>query len=254
MKKHTGFSKVGLVACLIMLALVGLTIFLVTEKDAKVSKFREFTTKVAGPLEENGYIGDHIEGPTDAPVLIFEYSDFQCGYCALMSTQIKDIINAAEGNLAIVHRSFLLSYHQNGTAAASAAEAAGLQGYYEAYSDELFNRQDEWAYASASERTAMFLQYFKNVTDEKGDEIKFLDDLNSANVSKKINFDIKLAQLVDVSATPSFYIDGKLIDFGNKNGGEITINDETFSWDSPLTSDEFKQLILNIVNASLESK
>ena len=51
--------------------------------------------------------------------------------------------------------------------------------------------------------------------------------------------------------TPSFYIDGELIDFGSKNGGQITVNGKDFSWDHSLSNEEFDELILNIVDAKL---
>ena len=81
--------------------------------------------------EDNGQIGVHVLGKADAPVLLFEYGDFQCEGCASLNPILQTLVKEFEGKVGIVMRYFLLSYHQNATAAASAAEAAGKQGYYE---------------------------------------------------------------------------------------------------------------------------
>ena len=152
-----------------------------------------------------------------------------------------------DGKLAIVYRSFLLSYHQNGTAAASAAEAAGLQGYWKEYADKLFEEQSEWEYADTSERTELFNKYFKEVTNNKGDLDKFNQDIASEAVSKKISFDMGIGKRVDVSGTPAFYVDGQLINWGSE--GSVTVNGQTISWDSARSGDDFIKLIKDIVAA-----
>ena len=152
-----------------------------------------------------------------------------------------------DGKLAIVYRSFLLSYHQNGTAAASPAEAAGLQGYWKEYADKLFEEQSEWEYADTSERTELFNKYFKEVTNNKGDLDKFNQDIASEAVSKKISFDMGIGKRVDVSGTPAFYVDGQLINWGSE--GSVTVNGQTISWDSARSGDDFIKLIKDIVAA-----
>ena len=74
--------------------------------------------------DDNGQIADHIKGDKNAPVLIFEYADYQCSACAGMNSRVNKLLEEYGGKLAIVYRNFLLNYHQNATAAASAAEAA----------------------------------------------------------------------------------------------------------------------------------
>ena len=169
----------------------------------------------------------------------------------MMNPYVNAVVEELEGDLAVVYRNFLLSYHQNGTAAATAAEAAGLQGYWKKYADKLFAEQTEWQYASGSERTAMFKKYFEAVTNGQGDLTKFENDLKSSSISKKISFDMGIAQRIDVGGTPSFYIDGQLIDFSNKQGSSITVNGKTFTWEGSMTTGEFKQLIKNIVYAKM---
>ena len=199
--------------------------------------------------KDNGNIGDHVKGSADAPVLIFEYADYQCPGCASINPRVNKIVEELDGKLAVVYRSFLLSYHQNGTAAASAAEAAGLQGYWKPYADKLFAEQAEWEYAAPSKRTELFNKYFEEVTDGKGDLDKFNADIASEAVSKKISFDMGIGKRIDVTATPAFYVDGQLISWGSE--GEITINGKTITWDSARSGDEFGKLIKDIVAAKL---
>ncbi len=95
------------------------------------------------------------KGPTlgslDAPVLIVEFSDFQCGFCRkfwgdtfpkLKSTYID------KGQLRFVYRHFaILGKHS--VQAAQAAECAGEQGKFWSYHDKLFGKQGALAFTEA---------------------------------------------------------------------------------------------------------
>ena len=250
MRKKAGFSVWGVVAIVAVVAVIVIGAFTVIDGNNKATDFNkyDFYSVIEGD-SSNGGIGDHVKGDADAPVLIFEYADYQCPGCASINPYVNKAVEKLNGKLGVVYRSFLLSYHQNGTAAASAAEAAGLQGYWKPYADKLFSEQAEWEYASAGERTALFDKYFEEVTDGKGDLDKFNKDIASDEVSKKISFDMGIGKRIDVSGTPAFYIDGQLISWGSE--GEIEINGKTISWDSARSKDEFVKLIEEIVEAKL---
>ncbi len=255
MKKLQGFSVAGVIIGILVVALLGVATWAIVDGNNKATNYQEydFNTIIEG-TKDNGEIGDHVKGDPNAPVLIFEYADYQCPGCASINPRINKLIDQLDGKLAIVYRSFLLSFHQNGTAAASAAEAAGLQGYWKAYADKLFSEQSEWQYASASERTEFFNKYFEEVTDGKGDVAKFNEDIASEAVSKKISFDMGISKRVDVQATPAFYIDGQVIDWGNSDNSEtdsVTINGEVISWEGPLSGDDFIKLLKDIVAKKL---
>ena len=165
--------------------------------------------------DDNGQIADHIKGDKNAPVLIFEYADYQCSACAGMNSRVNKLLEEYDGKLAIVYRNFLLNYHQNATAAASAAEAAGLQGYWKEYADKLFANQSTWSEASGDSRTSMFVDLFNNVTNGQGDVQKFVSDMNGSNVKAKLDFDAGLSKGLEIPGTPSFYLDGELIQLNN---------------------------------------
>lgn len=215
-RKNVGWV-VAIVA--IIIAFVGIVGWRIADKKANQIDYSKYDSNaIIEANEDNGGISDHIKGSADAPVLIYEYADYQCSGCASANPRVNKLIEEYAGKLGVVYRNFLLSYHQNGTAAASAAEAAGLQGYWKEYADKLFANQSVWASASGDTRTDMFVDLFTNVTDGKGDVDKFISDMNSAEVKAKINFDMGLAEDLDIPGTPSFFLNGERIDISNISG------------------------------------
>ena len=166
---------------------------------------------IIAPTDDNGNLEEHIKGDKNAPVKIVEYADYQCDYCAMYNPRVNKIVEEYDGKVAIIYRNFLLDYHQNGTAAASAAEAAAIQGYWKEYADLLFSNQSTWAYSTATDRLNVFVDYFKQVSDGKGDIDKFKSDMRSDNVSKKISFDMGAGKYQNVDGTPAFYLNGEHI-------------------------------------------
>jgi protein-disulfide isomerase len=78
---------------------------------------------------------DHVKGPDDAPLVIV-YADFECPYCAAAADRL------AGARLRLAFRHFpVRSSHPRAWAAASAAEAAGLQGRFWEMHDLLFADQ-----------------------------------------------------------------------------------------------------------------
>ena len=252
MKKTSGFSRIGVIAGILVTVFIVIASILVIDANNKATDYNKYDFfSVIGPDEHNGNIGDHVKGSPDAPVLIFEYADYQCEYCASMNPRVNAAVGKSDGKLAIVYRNYLLSYHSNGTAAASAVLAAGLQNYWKEYADKMFTEQSEWYYATASTRTDMFVKYFEEVTENKGDVEKFKADMASDSVSKRINFDMGIGKRLGVPGTPSFYVDGQYIDWSNKQGSEITVNGQKISWDHNLTGAELTDLLLQITEAKL---
>lgn len=249
MKKTGGFSVAGVIAGVVIVAVIAVGAFFVIDGNNKATNFNEYDFySIIQPDANNGNIGDHVKGDPEAPVVIFEYADYQCPGCASMNKRVNSIIEELDGKLAVVYRSYLLSYHQNGTAAASAAEAAGLQGYWKQYADKLFTEQAEWEYASPSERTELFDKYFVEVTGGKGDLERFHKDIASEAVSKKISFDMGIGRRIDIAGTPAFYVDGQLISWNA--AGEVIIDGKTVSWEEPQEgTHNFANVIKKIVEA-----
>lgn len=185
-----------------------------TTSEVDISKYDR--TKFIDANDDNGQIADHVKGDIKtAKVVLFEYADYQCSACALFQSWVGELVKEYKGDLAVVFRAFpLTSIHPNAIAAASAVEAAGLQGYWAEMGDLVFANQAEWFYATGSKRTDYFVNYFTSVSKGNGDVAKFKEDMASSRVKAKVSFDKSIAESYKLDATPSFIgPDGKEIDF-----------------------------------------
>lgn len=77
---------------------------------------------------------DHIIGSATAPIVLVEYSDFQCPYCQMVHPTLKRIAEESNGTIAWVYRNFpLYQIHPQATPAALAAECIAAQLGNEAF-------------------------------------------------------------------------------------------------------------------------
>lgn len=191
-----------------LLALTGLVVF--NKKDS-VDVSSIDPAKII-----TGANGDHVYGKADAKVVLFEYGDFQCPGCEGAFPKIKTIKETYKDNVALVFRNFpLTSIHPNALAAATAAEAAAMQGKFWEMHDKLYENQASWSSASAAARTDVLIQYASalglNVDTFKA-------DMSSTVVSDKIARDRELGSKSKVDSTPSFFINSE------KLGSDVVSN------------------------------
>ena len=211
-------KSTGIILAVAVLLFGGLFTWAIIRNQSSAGQYSQYdANSIISANDNNGHIADHIEGNEDAEILLVEYADFQCSGCAANASAVTELVEKYAGKVAVIHRSYVLSYHSNGIAAASAAEAAGLQGYWKAYADLLFANQSEWEGATASTRGSYFNSYFETASKGEGDLEKFQSDLKSEAVSKKIDFDVALAKSVNIEATPALYLDGEPIDWYEQN-------------------------------------
>lgn len=157
-----------------------------------------------------GPIADHVIGSQDQKVVLMEYGDYQCPGCGAVAAPVKELVERYQDKLTFTFRHFpLTNIHPNALAAASAAEAAGLQGKYWEMHDLLFETQQAWSSLDASQRGA----YFENYAGQLGLDIdKYKQDVASKDVSAKISRDRNTSKNYQVNSTPTFVINGQKFD------------------------------------------
>ncbi len=149
-------------------------------------------------------------GDPNAPVKIIEYSDFQCPYCAHFVVQTEQqIIDAyiATGKVYFEYHSFGDFIGVESGRAAEAAYCAGDQNKFWEMHDIIFaNQNGENAGAFTDKRLTAFAG---KIGLDAG---KFSDCFTSGKYLSQLKQDGVEATQSGVKATPSFVINGKLIE------------------------------------------
>jgi protein-disulfide isomerase len=149
--------------------------------------------------------GDWVRGNPQAPVLIIEYSDFQCPSCAMVSPVMDEVLKAYPTQVALVYRHFpLKQVHLQAELAAQAAEAAGTQGKFWEMHDLLFQNQTQWAENRGAKQK--FGEYAKGLGLNIG---QFNQDINSKEIRGLVKADYLSGLEQSLSSTPSFFINGE---------------------------------------------
>jgi protein-disulfide isomerase len=197
MKRYLPFA---IVACVFFIAAgVGTSLFLWKERMIGA---REIKTTVDKPGAEP----PHVRGPLNARVKIEEFGDFQCPSCAALSPALGQAEQKYHGKLCVVFRHFPLANHKYALAAASAVEAAGLQGRFWEMHDLLYGSQLIWT--RAADVQELFNQFAKSLGL---DLERFKIDLESEQMKKRIDADQQRAASLGVNRTPAIFINGERV-------------------------------------------
>jgi protein-disulfide isomerase len=142
---------------------------------------------------------DHIRGNPNAPLTLVEYADFECPFCSTATGSVDEVLAHFGDRVRYVWRHLPLErVHPHAVDAARASEAAALQGRFFELGDRMFEFQDhlEW-------------EHIYRYADGVGCDIeRFDEDLQSANVLHRVQDDAQDAELMDLNATPTFFING----------------------------------------------
>ena len=139
-------------------------------------------------------------GSTDKKIVLFEFSDFQCPFCAKVQKNLKEFMDKHEDRVTLVFKHLPLSrIHPQAIPAAKAAWAAQQQGRFWEYHDALFEQQDK-----------IEEQLYIDIANNLGLDIdKFNGDRQSQKAIASIETDFKLAQKIGISGTPFFVMNGE---------------------------------------------
>jgi protein-disulfide isomerase len=144
-------------------------------------------------------------GRADAPVVMVEYADFQCGYCGKFARDTEpELIKkyVEDGTLRIEWRNFPI-FGEESQAAARAAWAAGRQGRFWEFHAA--------AYAEGAKEKGFGKDRLDALAREAGvaDLGRFARDLDSDAARQAVKKDQEEAYKLGATSTPSFLINGR---------------------------------------------
>jgi len=158
------------------------------------------------PLADAGWFqvspdDDPATGPVDAPVVIIEFSDYQCQFCGQFAREtLHPLLELYPDQIRFVYRDLVI-YGPVSFQAALSAECANDQGAFWLYHDRLFEQQNnltpEFFFAMAEELDLDMQQFARCVSDPvTEDEVK--DDTAAGHD-------------LGIRGTPTFYINGRVL-------------------------------------------
>lgn len=167
-----------------------------TEDDDPTDVIKTMDTKLPELSED-----DHILGDPNAPVILIEYSDFECPYCNRHHDTMKQIMEEYEGQVAWVYRHFPLSFHPEAVPAAVASECAAEQDLFWDYADRLIEN-----YASLDEEL-----YIELAAELGLNTASFEACLGSGNYEDEIATEMSGGSAAGVTGTPGTFVNGTLV-------------------------------------------
>lgn len=139
-------------------------------------------------------------GPADAPVVMVEFSDYQCPFCKRVLSTLQQVLDAYPGKVKWVFRDFpIVSLHPTAPKAHEAARCAGDQGKFWEYHDVLFDRSPRHA-PPELKRYARELRL---------DAAAFERCLDSGAYQAAVDGDVQEGARLGVTGTPTFFINGR---------------------------------------------
>ncbi|HSB26775.1 MAG TPA: thioredoxin domain-containing protein [Pyrinomonadaceae bacterium] len=151
----------------------------------------------------------HTLGPATAPAKLEEFGDFECPPCGMFHPILVEMHKEFGDKLQITFREFPLApAHQHAIAAASAAEAAGLQGKFWEMHDLLYENQKAWH--ESFDVRPIFEGYAKQIGLDMN---RYQRDLNGEEVAQRILADGKRGHSMGVKGTPTVFLNGKEVPF-----------------------------------------
>lgn len=192
-------------------AILFVVLFVVAGIIYNNQKNSDLTSASLGKIEHLQRDYSPIMGPIDAKVTIVEFFDPACGTCSAFYPLVKQMMSEYPGKVNLVLR--YLPLHQNSDVIVSIFEAARLQGRFRETLEQAYKTRDAWIEHHTSKPGKFWVQ----LGDLGLDMEKLNDDMQSAEIARRIKQDMLDAQQLKVSKTPGFFVNGKpLVHFGYK--------------------------------------
>ena len=143
----------------------------------------------------------YAKGPENAPVTIYQFSEFQCPFCARVEPTIDQIVATYGDKVRIIFKNMPLPFHKDAPLAAEAAFAAGAQGKFWEMHKLLFANNKNLKREALTEYAK---QLGLNID-------QFNADLDSHKFAAQVEKETAEGKNAGISGTPTFVINGKKV-------------------------------------------
>jgi protein-disulfide isomerase len=171
------------------------------EKKVEAEK-KAFEESFSSPLKPMIRENESVRGTKDGPLVLIEYSDFECPFCSRGFETVTKILEKYEGKVQFIYKHLPLSFHPAAMIAAQYYEAIRIQSEEKAFKfhDAIFANQRK-------------LKNGKSFLDAEAKKLgvnmkKLAGDFNSDKVNNRIKEDMAEAAKFGIQGTPGFVLNG----------------------------------------------
>jgi len=145
--------------------------------------------------------GAPSKGPAGAPIVLVEYSDYQCPYCKRAEGTVDQLLAAYPDKIRLVYLDFPLGFHQRAMPASVAALCAGDQDKYWEYHDSLIEVNGDYSDQDLNKRAQ----------DLQLDMTAFAACYDSDAHVERVQSVMESASALGVTGTPTFFVNGRMM-------------------------------------------
>lgn len=145
---------------------------------------------------------DHVRGNKSAKITIVEYSDFECPYCKMFDSTMKEVSQKYPNDIAWVYRHYPLSIHPKAQKEAEASECVASLG-----GESAFWKFADRIFEITPSNNGLDLAILPQIASDAGvDVAKFNECLSSGKMADVITLHKKSAEALGINATPNSFI------------------------------------------------
>ena len=180
-------------------------------------KFDAWNANMSNKISDSE--SDYFLGNKSAKVTIVEFSDFECGACRKVYTPLKIIVDKYKDKVKFIYKNYPLDQecnisikhpmHLHACFAANFALCSGLQGKFWNVHEYLFNNHVFEKEISPKELQNII---YSDMDALQLDSDKMKDCMDNHLPKIHIEQDIKEGNKLQISGTPSIFINGKKLD------------------------------------------
>ncbi|MEN6532540.1 MAG: thioredoxin domain-containing protein [Bryobacteraceae bacterium] len=161
----------------------------------------EVKVLIAPPRQPVEIANSPRRGSASAPVMIVEFSDYQCPYCRRAQSTLNQVLAKYGASVNHVFKDLPLTrIHSEANNAAQAAHCAGEQGKYWEYHDALFaeTRYDAGTYSEIATKLGL-------------DAGRLQQCLKDGMYRAQVRANLQQAEELGIDSTPTFFINGIML-------------------------------------------
>ncbi|MFE3555784.1 DsbA family protein [Streptomyces sp. NPDC059193] len=197
-------NLLALAAVVAVLAAAFATFLLVKPEDSATAAPPPPAAGEARAVREDSH---RLTYPQRSELTLVEFLDFECEACGAVHPMVEKLREEYGDRVTFVVRYFPMPGHRNSRTAAVAVEAAAQQGKFEDMYKKMFATQKEWGELQNSQA-----DLFRTFAEQLGLDMAAYDTAVKAPATEeRVKADQRDGMGLNVQGTPTFFLDGRLI-------------------------------------------